>query len=66
MDLLMWTLIWVAVMGGIGMGIGAYKGRLGAGFFFGALLGVIGWLVVGLGPKYSEADRRKATRPRNW
>jgi hypothetical protein len=43
----------------IGAIIGQRKGRAGAGFVLGALLGPIGWLVVGVGPNYKEARDSK-------
>lgn len=42
--------LYVMVFGLIGVVIGERKGRPGAGFVFGALLGPIGWVVVLLGP----------------
>ena len=41
--------VWL-LLGGIGAAIGQKKGRTGAGFLWGFLLGPIGWLVIGLGP----------------
>lgn len=38
------------ILGLIGSIIGKHKGRTGAGFLFGALLGPIGWMVIWLGP----------------
>ena len=45
---------------------GALVVSLGAGFFFGALLGVIGWLIIWLGPTYSDVRTSKRSRPSNW
>ena len=42
--------IWVILGALIGVAIGLRKGRVGAGFFFGLLLGPIGWLLVAVGP----------------
>lgn len=42
--------LYVIIFGLVGWGIGERKGRAGAGFVFGALLGPIGWVVVLLGP----------------
>jgi len=42
-------LVWL-VLGLIGGAIGSRKGRTGAGFLFGILLGPIGWIVILLGP----------------
>lgn len=47
----MW--IWIFLGPLIGAAIGQTKGRAGAGFFFGLLLGPIGWLIVAVGPDYS-------------
>lgn len=47
---------WVAFFGGIGYVIGSQKDRSGAGFWFGVLLGVVGWIVVGL-MEPSDAER---------
>jgi hypothetical protein len=43
----------------IGAIIGQRKGRAGAGFFLGILLGPIGWLIVGLGPDYKKVRESK-------
>lgn len=40
----------MAISGGLGAAIGQRKSRTGAGFLFGAVLGPLGWLMVGLGP----------------
>lgn len=47
---------WVAFFGGIGYAIGSEKDRIGAGFWFGVLLGVVGWIIVGL-MEPSDAER---------
>lgn len=47
--------LWVVLGPLIGAAIGQKKGRLGAGIFFGFLLGPIGWLVIAVGPD----NRRK-------
>jgi hypothetical protein len=41
-------LIGMLVAGLIGMAIGKGKGHGGVGFVLGALLGVIGWIIVGV------------------
>ena len=43
-------LLYVLIFGLVGGLIGESKGRSGAGFIFGALLGPIGWLIVAIGP----------------
>jgi Short C-terminal domain len=60
------------ISGLIGAAIGEKKGRKGAGFFFGILMGPLGWLLIAVGPNLnsgatgsrisnaqSEADARK-------
>jgi len=42
------------INGLIGAIIGDRKGRQGAGFFLGILIGPIGWLAVGFGPDFSK------------
>jgi len=54
-------LLWVVVGGGVGMLIGAQIGRETEGFWFGLLLGFIGWIVVALmGPSDTERAARQA------
>jgi hypothetical protein len=48
-----YVLIW-AVFSVVGALIGSPKKRVGAGAFWGFLLGPIGWLIVLLGPDYSK------------
>ena len=50
MELTSYLLLWCLIGGLIGLLIGQTKGRAGAGFFFGMLLGPLGWLVVAAGP----------------
>lgn len=57
MGIEVYALIWVAVMGGIGMAVGAHKGRIVAGLLWGTLLGVFGWLLVWLGPTHRTRER---------
>ena len=45
-------LLWILVLGGIGYVIGQRKGRPVGGFILGALIGPIGWLLVGFGNSY--------------
>lgn len=45
--------IWLILGPLIGAAIGQKKGRTGAGFLFGFLLGPIGWLIVAVGPDMS-------------
>ena len=52
-SLLVYLALWVMIFGLLGMAIGRRKGRSGAGFFFGALLGPLGWLLITVGPDYS-------------
>ena len=59
LTLLVGIAAWVAFFGGIGYAIGDQKDRGGAGFLLGILLGVIGWIIVGLmEPSESERLRR--------
>lgn len=48
-----WT--WLILGPLVGAAVGQRKGRAGAGFFFGLLLGPIGWLIVALGPDLAPA-----------
>lgn len=48
----LWVLVCVAVGGLVGHAIGRYRGRAAAGAVWGALLGLIGWLVIAAGPDY--------------
>ena len=57
MELLL--LAWPIIGGFVGAIIGDRKGRTGAGFFLGLLLGPIGWLVVGFGPDYKKVRGTK-------
>ena len=44
------VLLYVLIFGLVGGLIGEHKGRPGAGFLFGVLLGLIGWLIIAVGP----------------
>lgn len=48
-----WT--WLILGPLVGAAIGQSKGRAGAGFFFGLLVGPIGWLIVAIGPDLNPA-----------
>ena len=54
--------IYVIIFGLIGWVIGERKGRAGAGFLFGILLGPIGWIVVFMGPDYKAEQESKRLR----
>lgn len=54
-------LLWIILGALIGALVGGKKGRPGAGFAFGLLLGPLGWLVVYLGPDHSD-EWEKAQR----
>lgn len=41
---------WILLGGLVGAAIGSNKGRSGAGFVLGALVGPIGWLLIAFGP----------------
>jgi hypothetical protein len=43
-------LVWFIISTLVGALIGQSKGRVGAGAFFGFLIGPIGWLIIALGP----------------
>ena len=43
-------LLWSLIGGFIGYSVGNFKGRSGAGFFWGFFLGPLGWFIVTLGP----------------
>jgi hypothetical protein len=51
-------LILIVISGGIGALIGSSKDRAGAGFLWGACLGVIGWIVIAVAPD----QRRKCPK----
>ena len=42
--------LWAILGALIGAAIGQRKGRGGAGFFFGLILGPIGWIIIAVGP----------------
>lgn len=46
----LWLLLGIAIGALVGAAIGQAKGRVGAGLFFGLLLGPIGWLIIAVGP----------------
>jgi len=50
-------LIWVFIGGGVGFLIGQAKGRSVEGAFFGAMLGVIGWLILLCGQDHRRKCR---------
>jgi len=50
---LAWFGLWILIGGLVGHAIGKGKGRPAAGAVWGALLGVIGWLVIAAGPDMS-------------
>lgn len=47
-ETLLWS--WVILGALVGAAIGQKKNRVGAGFFFGLILGPIGWLIIAVGP----------------
>jgi hypothetical protein len=56
-------LLWLVVGGLVGAFIGERKGRTGQGAVLGAILGPIGWLVVGLGPDYKQPTKETKKCP---
>ena len=55
------VVIWIIVSGGVGIAIGSSKGRATFGFFLGALLGFIGWIIVAvLEPSEKQRHLRNA------
>jgi hypothetical protein len=55
------VVIWIIVGGGVGIAIGLSKGRATLGFFLGALLGFIGWIIVAvLEPSKKQRHVRNA------
>jgi uncharacterized membrane protein YeaQ/YmgE (transglycosylase-associated protein family) len=59
--LVIWVLTWIVLGGFVGYAIGKPKGRSGEGFAFGAVLGVIGWVIVAvLEPTEEVRQRRQA------
>ncbi len=50
MDLWLVVALWAIIGGLVGHAIGKTRGRAEAGVIWGALLGVIGWLVIAAGP----------------
>ncbi len=56
----------LVVGGGVGFAIGKGKGRGGFGFVLGALLGLIGWIIIAVMPGVNSAPvmrRRMPPRP---
>jgi len=49
-EIMIYLVFWFIVGTLIGALIGQSKGRVGAGAFFGFILGAIGWLIIALGP----------------
>jgi hypothetical protein len=47
-DLLIYIFFWFFVGGGVGYGIGGFKERRSEGFWLGACLGPIGWIITAL------------------
>jgi hypothetical protein len=47
---IIWVMLWVFIGSLVGVAIGKTKGRPTLGFFMGAFLGVIGWLLLLIGP----------------
>jgi hypothetical protein len=58
-------LIGALICGLIGIAIGNTKYRGTAGFWLGALLGPIGWILVAVGPDYSPAAKAATVEPRS-
>lgn len=60
--------IYLLANGAIGAALGALRGRALAGFFFGALLSFIGWLLIYFGPDYNaNPPGQRRPKPRgNW
>ena len=54
--------LYVIIFGLVGWAIGDRKGRAGAGFLFGILLGPLGWLIVLIGPDYKAEQQSKRLR----
>ena len=64
-SILLYAIAWVAIMGGIGMAVGAHRNRLIAGLVWGTLLGVFGWLLIWLGPTVDD-KKKPSKRPAGW
>ncbi len=52
MDFWLVVVLWTTIGGLVGNVIGKARGRTEAGAIWGALLGVIGWLVIAAGPDH--------------
>ena len=63
--ILIYAIAWIAIMGGIGAAIGAHRSRYFAGFIWGTLLGVFGWLLIWIGPTASKSSKSRK-RPAGW
>jgi hypothetical protein len=57
--LVFYLLIGVAIGGGIGYAIGNGKGRGAAGFWLGAILGVLGWIIVAVMEPTDQVRRQR-------
>jgi len=55
--------LWAILGALVGAAIGQRKGRVGAGFFFGLILGPIGWLVIAVGPDLRQNVPASAPPP---
>jgi 4-amino-4-deoxy-L-arabinose transferase-like glycosyltransferase len=55
--------LWAILGALIGAAIGQRKGRGGAGFFFGLILGPIGWIIIAVGPDLRQKVPPPATPP---
>lgn len=54
--------LWVGIWGGIGAAVGSGKGRTAAGFWLGALLGVIGVIIVAVMSPSREVELQRDAR----
>src|ERR1700687_1717754 len=61
LTLVLW--LWAILGALIGAAIGQRKGRAGAGFFFGLILGPIGWLIIAVGPDLRQKVPASSTPP---
>lgn len=62
-DLTLVFWLWAILGALIGAAIGQRKGRAGAGFFFGVILGPIGWIIIAVGPDLRQKVPASATPP---
>jgi hypothetical protein len=58
--LIVFLFFWCVIGGGVGYAIGNAKGRGPSGFWWGFLLGVIGWIVIALMSPTPEEEARRA------